>query len=409
MVCSDIDVAALRPLPRATQDIIDFELREGLGKAQFNSWLAEASFMCDPAHSERVYVFLKLKFAVEYVQTNFHTDLSGALQRALGRSVEIEVDHLPGGMPLRRVSDLDNQFDLFVPVIAEIPIKDDVHLMEFAPFTLQPRGDRRTRMTFTQIDGMDIDIHCHPQSGLPTDTDYDLVLLMHSWLAAETNHYRKALDRYRHDLAQGRAVEAPTPPARSFRPTIAQIMQFTRNYDKELGKRHGSKQAALLEERLDRLKRAEIKLRQSSGRKRRVGTFSYIQDWRVVSETTTGNILEVEIDIPNWIYQGIVESVRPTIRTYHRDYHLIRQPLMKFLYRFLRLHAVDQEKTFELEELYRRSGSRQSIKEFNRSLALRIKQTQGGGFFDWHLEIGGSARRRELIVRLKEPVAPRLL
>lgn len=380
---------------------IQSNLKSQIGDASFNAWFSPVYFELH-SQSDTARVVVDTKFKAHYISQHYLCDIQSTISSVFGRQLDIVVlaDDVQQSL-LRSVPAEDRQFDLFVPAITEIPIKDDVHLMEIAPFTLQPRSETRTRLLYTNIDGMEVEIKAHPDSGLPTPTDYDIVLLMQSKLASEANRYRREMEYYHEKKSAGMEPPTPVPPSRSFRPTISEIMQFTRNYDKELGKRHGKKQAAVLEDRLDRLKRTDIKLRRTSGRKRRVGTFSYIQDWRVISESETGNILEVEIDIPNWVYEGIVETNRPTIRTYDRDYHLLKQPVMQFLYRFLRLHVSDVTKEFSLEELHRRSGSRQVLKEFNRTLTKRVQETQEEGFFEWNLSLEGRARQRALKVEPK--------
>ncbi len=386
--------------------ILRDRMEEKLGCATFRSYLSDANFVADVACTN-VQLIVSSKFRADRLNEHHKFDIQNVISQVFGKSIslEIEANSHCGQPETQQLFEADEQYNMFVPTISEVSIKDDVHLMGIAPFTLQPRGDTRTRLCYRNIDGMDIDIKAHPDYGLPTPMDFNIVLMMESHLAASANHYRRALNYYQTMKKTGRTIEKPNPPPRVFRPTVKEIMEFTRDHDTKLGKRYGGKQASVLELRLDRLKNTNAKIRQTGNRRKRVGTFSYIGDWRVVSETETGNIEQVEIEYPDWIYAGIVEAVRPTILTYDDDYELLKQPIMMFLYRVLRSKVTDNHKEFYLEDLHRRSGSRQPLKEFNRTLIERVDETEKQGFFDWSLSIQGNARQRKLVVTTRVPAS----
>lgn len=383
-------------------EAICHRLQKRIGSGTFDAFLSDAKFEAD-RDGTKVRIYVPSRFKASKLEELHHDDIEREISLVLGKTVNltIECGAQPEQADAQRFCDPDGQYNMVMLPISEVKIKEDMHLMGIAPFTLQPRGETRTRLTYKNIDGMDIDIKAHPDYGLPTPTDHDIVLFMESWLAAQANHYRKALAYYAAQKAAGRQAEKPTPPPRVWRPTVVEIMEFTRDHDAKLGKRYGGKQVSVLEQRLDRLKNTNAKIRQTGTRKRRIGTFSYIGDWSVISETETGNIEQVEIEIPDWIYQGIVEAEKPTILTFDDDYELIKQPIMKVLYRVLRAKATGKEEAIPLEELHRRSGSRQPLKEFNRTLIERVGETERQGFFDWGLSIRGSDRQRELVATPK--------
>jgi Replication initiator protein A len=65
-----------------------------------------------------------------------------------------------------------------------------------------------------------------------------------------------------------------------------------------------------------------------------------IQAYKVISKTTTGHVDEVEIGVPDWVYNGIVkEEGHPHILTINPDYFLIGQSIGRVIYRLARKAA----------------------------------------------------------------------
>lgn len=289
----------------------------------------------------------------------------------------------------------DAQASLFVPEISELAIKDDVHLMEIAPWTSQPRIDwaeetKRTHIIY-KVDGMTINIRGSEERGLPTHLDYDIVLLMQSWLAQEANRYRHEMAKY---AASGYKGKQPSPPPMSFRVHKKDVLKFARHGT-------GGKQYERLESMLERLKETVIYIEQTGTKRRRRGSFSLIADWDTVSKTDTGEIVTVEIGIPRWVYQGIVEANHPSVLTYSRDYFLLRQPIARLLYRLGRLNHSKGQVELDLSELHHRSGSRAPLKEFSRELKKFVNNVAPNSFPDYDLELEGEHRQRKLKIRTR--------
>ncbi|MFI3905359.1 replication initiator protein A [Ochrobactrum sp. S1502_03] len=290
----------------------------------------------------------------------------------------------------------DAQTDLFVPEISELAIKDDVHLMEIAPWTGTPQLDwaeatKRTRITYS-IDDMTVDVRGSSVQGLPTHNDYDVVLLMQSWLVREANAYRKARKKY---IESGYKGDAPKPPARRFKIHKKDILKFARHGT-------GGHQYARLEQTLERLKETVVYVEQKGQKRRRRGSFSLIADWQTISKSDSGEIMTVEIVVPEWVYQGIVEADQPSVLTYSRDYFLLKSALARTLYRLGRLNHSKGEVTFELAEVHHRSGSRAPLKEFNRALRNFVHSIAPNTFPDYDLELDGENRKRTLTIRVRD-------
>ncbi|MCP1243884.1 replication initiator protein A [Acetobacter lambici] len=188
--------------------------------------------------------------------------------------------------------------------------------------------------------------------GMASVWDYDLVLMAIS-------HLTEAMNRYRNGKG-----EIPSPV---FRPHISEILKFCR-------RSIGGRQYKEIESALDRLADTKIKVvRKENGvgrrEKRIAGTpQGLIASGRVVSYTDTGRIQSVEITIPDWLYQEIVESKTPNVLTVHPDYFLIEPGIGRFLYRLARRAAGRTEAKWSFQTIYDRSGSAGTFKKFSENL-----------------------------------------
>ncbi|TRL37577.1 replication initiator protein A [Methylosinus sporium] len=251
----------------------------------------------------------------------------------------------------------DAQLMFFVPSIHDAPIKDDFNLMDIAPFALsKTAGEGVIRY---ELKDSIITVEGGADVGLATAYDYDIVINMISHLAEATR-------RYKIDEAKGLR---PSLPSRVYRPAAAEILKFCR---RELG----GKQYEDLERALDRLQATRIKItnlnasRDKSRTKRReTESFPLIGRYKVVSRTTQDRIDQIEIDIPTWVYEGVVKpDGKPSILTLNPDYFLITRPIAKFLYRLARKAAGQTEARYGLSELHKRSGSKLPRHKFRQAI-----------------------------------------
>ena len=379
--------------------LITDALKKAVGVENYTAWLATMQPIEDTREGV-VLLAIPTKFIVDYVQEHWHQIILEECQNVLSGKLVVEYTVQAITQPVeenktfRDVPEADNQPDMFVPNITEIAIKDDVHLMEIAPFTLQPRGETRNELIYDDVNGVNIRIEANPKYGLISALDYDLVLMMQSWLADMANEYRKKLAIYK----QSGKGKAPPKPPRYFEPHIKEILLFARNY-----KKSGANQKERVEGMLERLKGTEVRISKAGRKRRRWGSFSLIHDWEILMESGSGNILQVKIEIPSWIYEGIVEAPIPTILTYEPDYFLLKQPMLRFMYRFCRLQdnalKTASHMDFPLTEIYKRSGSRRPLKRFNMELREIVNNLPTGLFFRWQVSIEG--QRSEGVLRLQ--------
>ena len=135
------------------------------------------------------------------------TDLDIAL-KALGEAVKLNerqpdiVGALTVELPapvLRAVPEDDSQMSFFVPSIYDAPLKDDVNLMDVAPFSLG-KAKRGGEIRYELKDCI-ITIDGSASAGLATVFDYDIFLHMRSEERSATNSR----------TASSRSTAAPRP------------------------------------------------------------------------------------------------------------------------------------------------------------------------------------------------------
>jgi plasmid replication initiation protein len=266
----------------------------------------------------------------------------------------------------------DDQLMFFVPTVHDAPLKDDVNLMDVAPFSLS-KTVRQGVIRYELPDSV-ITIEGGAEVGLVTAYDYDIFIHMVSHLASEMRQYRI-------DMEKGLR---PSLPPRTFRPSAAEILRYCR-------REQGGKQYLELEKALDRLQATRYKITNlSAANKRRASeAFPLIGRYKVVSRTRQDRIDEIEIDIPEWVYNGVVTSEStPSILTLNRDYFLISRPLAKFVYRLARKACgTSGFAEYGLETLYERSGSAMPFRKFRDCMKELVENSRQDPLPDFDLEI----------------------
>jgi hypothetical protein len=84
---------------------------------------------------------------------------------------------------------------------------------------------------------------------------------------------------------------------------------------------------------------------------------SLINNYRVIGYKETGKVNYIEIEIPRWIYQEVMEAENPDVLTVHSDFFLIDPGIGRFLYRLARRAAGKGQAKWAFKTLYERSGS----------------------------------------------------
>jgi len=276
----------------------------------------------------------------------------------------------------------DAQLMFWVPAVFDATIKDDMNLMDIAPFALsKTTGEGIIRY---ELRDAIITIEGGADVGLATAYDYDIVINMISHPADAVRQFRI------HDKKGLR----PSLPSRVYRPAASEILKFCR---RELG----GKQYLDLERALDRLQATRVKITNLTGGKRReTQSFPLIGRYKVVSRTSQDRIDQIEIEIPEWVYEGIVKpDGKPSILTLNADYFLINRPIAKFLYRLARKAAGETEAFYSLPEVHRRSGSKLPPHKFRQAVEEIVADAKLDPLPDYELILEPGARAPVLRMR----------
>ncbi len=110
----------------------------------------------------------------------------------------------------------DAQPDFFVPCLYEVPLKDEVYLMDIAPFSLSK--NKSTRPLVYELEDKRIELTANAKYGMATAHDYDIVQHMVSYLMEEANRFKRA-------VAKGQSSD---PPSRQYSPHVYDLLIFCR-------------------------------------------------------------------------------------------------------------------------------------------------------------------------------------
>ena len=119
-----------------------------------------------------------------------------------------------------------------------------------------------------------------------------------------------------------------------------------------------------------------------------------------MSRTVQDKIDQVEIEIPGWVYEGVVTPHgKPSILTLNPDYFLIARPLAKFIYRLARKTAGEGEAFYRVDDVHVRSGSRLPPHKFAQALERLVEGTKDDPLPDYNLELRQGERGQVLHMR----------
>jgi plasmid replication initiation protein len=238
----------------------------------------------------------------------------------------------------------DAQADFFVPGVWDVATKDNRGIMDVAVFRLSKKHPRANEVMIHKLPDGHVRVTSGPD-GMASIWDYDIVLM-------GVSHLTEAMNRYRAGMGER--------PGRTFRPHVSEILKFCRQSD-------GGRQYEGVEAALRRLKQTSVEIvRRKKGRDGRAQRVTegagLINDYKAVSYEDSGRIASVEIELPKWLYEAVVEAEHPEVLTMHPDYFLMTPGLGRFVYRLARQAAGRSEARWSFRLIYERSGSQGAFK-----------------------------------------------
>jgi len=256
-------------------------------------------------------------------------------------------------MSARRPS--DSQFDLFVPYVADLPLRDQRETMERPFFSLAKRK-RQKPIEYTSPNGeVFVNVFPNQEFGMATIWDADILI----WAASVMNDRRKRGDN---DL----------PRTLSFHP-----------YDllKTIGRETGGRQYQLLREALGRLQSTTIvtNIRVKRGKKQR--QFSWIEGWTDLVDDDGKQSRGMTLTLSDWFYEGLL--MEGGLLSIDPVYFSITGGRERWLYRVARKHAGgagEEGFAIPLPTLFEKSGAEGTYRRFKFEVLAIVRRNDIPGF-----------------------------
>ena len=239
------------------------------------------------------------------------------------------------------------QFDLFLPYIADLPLRDQREMME-RPFFSLAKSKRVKPIDYTSPDGkVRVHVSANPDYGMATIWDADVLIYCASVLADMARRGRNDVPRKLHIMPYDllRAIGRPTTG---------------RAYE-------------LLGQALDRLVATTIKTNiradaggdPPSGRGRREATFSWLDGWTQLVDEKTERSRGMTLELSNWFWEGVM--MKGGVLSIDRAYFDITGGRERWLYRVARKHAGGAGEggfAISMPVLFEKSGAEGQYRRF---------------------------------------------
>lgn len=234
--------------------------------------------------------------------------------------------------------------DFFISDLIDYSPKDSTEMME-RPFFSLAKKKRNKPIHYESPDGkLWITVKAHPEYGMATIWDADILIWCISRLVAER-------DAGKNDP---RAIIETTP------------------YEVLKGIARGTSGADYIElmRAIKRLRTTEVETNIRSGRRKYIG-FHYLGDIDGEGEgpEDPSQLKSLSLRVPDWLIDGIMNG---SVLTLDREYFLLTSGVERAIYRIARKHAGNQQDgwTCRMSVLHQKTGSEEAIRNF----AIRIRK-----------------------------------
>jgi hypothetical protein len=237
-------------------------------------------------------------------------------------------DHHSGVLlPLRHPN-----HDLFICDVLDAIPKDDMASMEHPIFSLSTKPDTRILV----YEHKDVRVQITPSVlGLATIFDKDILIYCISQVMAKKN--------------------AGAPLAQTLHLNAHDMLVWTNRETSGDGYRR-------LKDSLERLSGTRITTNIKAGGETETEGFGIIERFKIVRETKSGRMSELQVRLSDWVYKIIQGS---EVLTLSRDYFRLRKPTDRRIYELARKHCGEQDEwKISLELLHKKTGAGSHYREF---------------------------------------------
>jgi plasmid replication initiation protein len=271
---------------------------------------------------------------------------------------------------------ITDQFDLFLPYLADLPLRDQREMME-RPFFSLAKTKRIKPIEYTAPDGkLWVNVSANPQYGMATIWDADILIYCASMIAdmarRGVNDVPRTLHIMPYDLL--RAIGRPTTG---------------RSYE-------------LLGQALDRLVATTVKTN-IRAENRREATFSWLDGWTQLVDEKTERSRGMTLELSNWFWEGVL--MKGGILSIDRAYFDITGGRERWLYKVVRKHAGGAGEAgfaIAMPTLFEKSGAEGPYRRFKFEI---IKIAERNALPGYSLSIETSEARKEPLLRMRRLVS----
>lgn len=277
------------------------------------------------------------------------------------------------------LSDPTRQFDLFVPFVADLPLRDQRETME-RPFFSLSKNKRIKPIGYTSPDGkIYVHVSPNPEFGMATIWDADILIWAASMLC---------------ELKKRRSNEIP-------RTLHFQPYELLKTIQRDTGGR----QYKLLRESLARLQATTIRTNiRADKARRKERQFGWIESFTDVIDEATQTSKGMSITLSDWFYEGVVMdggvlSIDPL-------YFTISGGRERWLYRVARKHAGgagEEGFAIALPTLFEKSGAEGDYRRFKFELAKIARANEVPGF---HVQLEEKEQGEPILRMIRRELAP---
>lgn len=237
-----------------------------------------------------------------------------------------------------RKQSISAQFDLFLPYLADLPLRDQREMME-RPFFSLAKSKRSKPIDYTSPDRkLWVHVSSNPDYGMATIWDADILIYCASQMADMARRGVNDIPRKLHIMPYDllRAIDRPTTG---------------RAYE-------------LLGQALDRLVSTTIKTN-IRAENRREATFSWLDGWTQLVDEKTERSRGMTLELSNWFWEGVM--MNGGVLAIDRAYFSITGGRERWLYRVARKHAGGAGEggfAISMPVLFEKSGAEGQYRRF---------------------------------------------
>lgn len=250
----------------------------------------------------------------------------------------------------------EEQFDLFVPFVTDLPLRDQRETMERPFFSLAKRK-RLKPIDYTSPDGTTwVKVSPHSDFGMATIWDADILI----WAASVITEQKNRRDNH-------------IPRTLSFQP-----------YDllRAIGRPTGGREYLRIREAMSRLQSTVVRtnIRAKGNRKER--QFGWIESWTDMVDEKTGQSRGMTITVSEWFHEGVI--MEGGVLAIDPKYFEITGGRERWLYRVARKHAGGNDGlgfAVTVKTLFEKSGAEGSYRRFKWEMERVVERNHLPEFF----------------------------